>query len=118
MKKKIELIIQKELNNLTGKKFSKSYICKYILPIVEYIDKTNDKKFIISGSQGAGKSTLSKLIKIVIEKTSSKKVMLLSIDDYYYSYWLLRYIILDAYLGQLKVVRGKGGGRNNISSAF
>ena len=85
MKKKIELIIQKELNNLTGKKFSKSYICKYILAIVEYIDKTNDKKFIISGSQGSGKSTLSKLIKIIIEKTSSKKVMLLSIDDYYLS---------------------------------
>ena len=85
MKKKIELIIQKELNNLTGKKFSKSYICKYILPIIQYIDKTNDKKFIISGSQGSGKSTLSKLIKIIIEKTSLKKVMLLSIDDYYYS---------------------------------
>ncbi len=85
MKKKIELIIQKELNNLIGKKFSKSYICKYILPIIQYIDKSNDKKFIISGSQGAGKSTLSKLIKIIIEKTSSKKVMLLSIDDYYLS---------------------------------
>ena len=50
MKKKIELIIQKELNNLIGKKFSKSYICKYILPIIQYIDKTHDKKFIISGS--------------------------------------------------------------------
>jgi len=85
MKKKIELIIQKELNNLIGKKFSKSYICKYILPIIQYIDKTNDKKFIISGSQGSGKSTLSKLIKIIIEKTSSKKVILLSIDDYYLS---------------------------------
>ncbi len=85
MKKKIELIIQKELSNLTGKKFSQNYISKYILPIIEYIDKTNDNKFIISGSQGAGKSTLSKLIKIIIEKTSLKKVMLLSIDDYYYS---------------------------------
>ena len=85
MKKKIELIIQKELEKLTSKKFSKSYICKYILPIIQYIDKTHDKKFIISGSQGSGKSTLSKLIKIIIEKTSSKKVMLLSIDDYYLS---------------------------------
>ena len=85
MKKKIELIIQKELNNLTAKKFSKNYMCNYILPIIDYLNNTNYKKFIISGSQGAGKSTLSKLIKIVIEKTSSKKVMLLSIDDYYYS---------------------------------
>tara|TARA_B100000700_G_scaffold148986_1_gene165834 strand:+ start:1004 stop:1879 length:876 start_codon:yes stop_codon:yes gene_type:complete len=85
MKKNIELIIQKELNKLTSKKFSKNYICNYILPIIDYFNKTNDKKFIISGSQGAGKSTLSQLIKMVIEKTSSKKVMLLSIDDYYYS---------------------------------
>ena len=85
MKKKIELNIKKELNNLTGKKFSKNYICKYFLPIIQYIDKTNDKKFIISGSQGAGKSTLAQVIKFVIEKTSSKKVMLLSIDDYYLS---------------------------------
>ncbi len=85
MKKNIELIIQKELKKLTSKKFSKNYICNYILPIIDYFNNTNDKKFIISGSQGAGKSTLSQLIKIVIEKTSSKKVMLLSIDDYYYS---------------------------------
>jgi len=110
MKKKIELIIQKELNNLTGKKFSKSYICKYILPIVEYIDKTNDKKFIISGSQGAGKSTLSKLIKIVIEKTSSKKVMLLSIDDYYYSK-IYRYNISQQ-IHPLLMTRGVPGTHN------
>tara|TARA_Y100001970_G_scaffold291467_1_gene428697 strand:- start:199 stop:1062 length:864 start_codon:yes stop_codon:yes gene_type:complete len=85
MKKNIELIIQKELENLTKKNFSKNYISNYILPIIDYIDKTNDKKFIISGSQGVGKSTLSKLIKIIIEKNSSKNVMLLSIDDYYFS---------------------------------
>ena len=85
MKKDITYIIQKELGKLTTKKFSKNYICNYILPIINYIVKTNDNKFIISGSQGVGKSTLSKLIKIVIEKLSSKNVMLLSIDDYYLS---------------------------------
>ena len=85
MKKNIELIIQKEFKNLTGKKFSKNYICNNILPIIEYINKTNNKKFIISGPQGSGKSTISKLIKIVIEKSSSKNVMLLGIDDYYFS---------------------------------
>ena len=110
MKKKIELIIQKELNNLTGKKFSKSYICKYILAIVEYIDKTNDKKFIISGSQGSGKSTLSKLIKIIIEKTSSKKVMLLSIDDYYLSK-MDRYNISQQ-IHPLLITRGVPGTHN------
>jgi len=110
MKKKIELIIQKELNNLTGKKFSKSYICKYILPIIQYIDKTNDKKFIISGSQGSGKSTLSKLIKIIIEKTSSKKVMLLSIDDYYLSK-IDRYN-LSQQIHPLLITRGVPGTHN------
>ena len=85
MKKDITYIIQKELEKLTTKKFSKKYICNYILPIINYIVKTDDNKFIISGSQGVGKSTLSKLIKIVIEKISSKNVMLLSIDDYYLS---------------------------------
>ena len=110
MKKKIELIIQKELNNLTGKKFSKSYICKYILPIIQYIDKTHDKKFIISGSQGSGKSTLSKLIKIIIEKTSSKKVMLLSIDDYYLSK-IDRYN-LSKQIHPLLITRGVPGTHN------
>ena len=110
MKKKIELIIQKELNNLIGKKFSKSYICKYILPIIQYIDKTHDKKFIISGSQGSGKSTLSKLIKIIIEKTSSKKVMLLSIDDYYLSK-IDRYN-LSQQIHPLLITRGVPGTHN------
>ena len=110
MKKKIELIIQKELNNLIGKKFSKSYICKYILPIIQYIDKTQDKKFIISGSQGSGKSTLSKLIKIIIEKTSSKKVMLLSIDDYYLSK-IDRYN-LSQQIHPLLITRGVPGTHN------
>ena len=110
MKKKIELIIQKELNNLIGKKFSKSYICKYILPIIQYIDKSNDKKFIISGSQGSGKSTLSKLIKIIIEKTSSKKVMLLSIDDYYLSK-MDRYNISQQ-IHPLLITRGVPGTHN------
>ena len=110
MKKKIELIIQKELNNLIGKKFSKSYICKYILPIIQYIDKTHDKKFIISGSQGSGKSTLSKLIKIIIEKTSSKKVMLLSIDDYYLSK-IDRYNISQQ-IHPLLITRGVPGTHN------
>ena len=110
MKKNIDLIIQKELEKLTSKKFSKSYICKYILPIIQYIDKTNDKKFIISGSQGSGKSTLSKLIKIIIEKTSSKKVMLLSIDDYYLSK-IDRYN-LSQQIHPLLITRGVPGTHN------
>ena len=85
MKKDIIYIVKKEYQKLTSKNLSNNYICNYILPIIDYIINTNDKKFIISGSQGVGKSTLSKLIKKVIERTSLQKVMLLSIDDYYLS---------------------------------
>ena len=85
MKKDIIYIVKKEYQKLTSKNLSNNYICNYILPIIDYIINTNDKKFIISGSQGVGKSTLSKLIKKVIERTSLQQVMLLSIDDYYLS---------------------------------
>ena len=85
MKKDIISIVKKEYQKLTSKNLSNNYICNYILPIIDYIINTNDKKFIISGSQGVGKSTLSKLIKKVIERTSLQQVMLLSIDDYYLS---------------------------------
>ena len=85
MKKDIISIVKKEYQKLTSKNLSNNYISNYILPIIDYIINTNENKFIISGSQGVGKSTLSKLIKIVIERTSLQQVMLLSIDDYYLS---------------------------------
>ena len=85
MKKDIISIVNKEYQNLTSKNLSNNYICNYILPIIDYIINTKENKFIISGSQGVGKSTLSKLIKKVIERTSLQQVMLLSIDDYYLS---------------------------------
>tara|TARA_B100001250_G_C19652366_1_gene723303 strand:- start:91 stop:936 length:846 start_codon:yes stop_codon:yes gene_type:complete len=84
---KIDIIrfTQNQLLQLTKKKFSKDYIIKHILPIINKIIKSKDNKFLISGSQGVGKSTLSLLFKLVIEKFYKKKVMLLSIDDYYLS---------------------------------
>ena len=85
MKKDIIAIIKKEYQKLTSKNLSNNYICNYILPIIDYIINTNDKKFIISGSQGVGKSTLCKLIKKVIERTTLQNVMILGIDDYYLS---------------------------------
>ena len=66
-----------------GKKFTKNYINKSILPIIIYIINSKKKKFIISGSQGVGKSTLVIIIKTVIENIYNKKIMSLSIDDYY-----------------------------------
>jgi D-glycerate 3-kinase len=81
----MELFIQEELRILTNIKFSKKYISQYIIPIINNIYHSKNNKYILSGSQGSGKSTLAKLLKLVIEKYYKKKVMLLSIDDYYLS---------------------------------
>ncbi|MDC0233235.1 hypothetical protein OAJ95_04855 [Pelagibacteraceae bacterium] len=85
MKLNINLFIQEELRKLTNKNFPKKYISQYIIPIINNIYNSKNNKFILSGSQGSGKSTLAKLLKLVIEKYYTKKVMLLSIDDYYLS---------------------------------
>ena len=85
MKTEINTFIQNELKLLTKKNFSKKYITQYIIPLIENINNSKYKKFIIAGPQGAGKSTLAKLFKLVIEKIYKKNVMLLSIDDYYLS---------------------------------
>ena len=85
MKLNIDIFIQEELKILTNKNFSKKYISQYIIPIINNIYHSKNNKFILSGSQGSGKSTLAKLLKLVIEKYYKKKVMLLSIDDYYLS---------------------------------
>ncbi len=85
MKLNIDIFIQEELRKFTNKNFPKKYISQYIIPIINNIYHSKKNKFILSGSQGSGKSTLGKLLKLVIEKYYKKKVMLLSIDDYYLS---------------------------------
>jgi D-glycerate 3-kinase len=85
--------MQKDIINYTqgllfkyiGKKFKKIYIEKNILPIITYITNSKKKKFLISGSQGVGKSTLVLILKTVIEDMYNKKIMSISIDDYYLS---------------------------------
>ena len=77
--------IQIQLFLLTKKKYSNRYIKTNILPIVEYIAYSDKKKFIIAGSQGVGKTTLIEILKKNIEKYYKKKIMSLSLDDYYLS---------------------------------
>tara|TARA_Y100001970_G_C14035984_1_gene751135 strand:+ start:32 stop:889 length:858 start_codon:yes stop_codon:yes gene_type:complete len=77
--------IQKEGKKIYRKKFSKKYINYKILPIVNYINSSEEKKFLIGGSQGIGKSSLICLIKRVLETFYNKKVLSLSLDDYYLS---------------------------------
>jgi len=85
MRIEINTFIQQNLKKLTNKNFSKKYISQFIIPIINKINNSKDNKFIIAGSQGAGKSTLAEIFQLVLENVYKKKVMLLSIDDYYLS---------------------------------
>lgn len=53
--------IQQQLIQFTNTKFSKKYIETYICPTFEYIISSEKKNFLISGSQGIGKSTLMRV---------------------------------------------------------
>ena len=54
--------IHNDLFNLTNKKFSKKQIEKNILPIFSYIFNSKKKMFLISGSQGIGKTTILQIL--------------------------------------------------------
>jgi len=110
MKIDIKIFIQDELKKITNKHFSKKYITQYLIPIVNNINDSIDNKFIISGPQGSGKTTLTKLLKTVIEKIYKKKVMLLSIDDYYLS--KKERIELSKKVHPLLITRGVPGTHN------
>ena len=85
MQNQINTLIQEKFKHLTNKTFSKKYINQHIVPIIKNINDSKNSKFIIAGSQGSGKSTLTIVLKLVLEEFYKKKVMLLSIDDYYLS---------------------------------
>ena len=110
MKIDINIFIQDELKKITNKNFSKKYINQHLIPIIDNINKSIDNKFIISGPQGSGKTTLTRLIKKVIEKIYKKKVMLLSIDDYYLS--KKERIVLSKKVHPLLITRGVPGTHN------
>ena len=77
--------IQKEALKIYKKKYNKNYISLNIVPIIEYINSSNNKKFLIGGSQGIGKSSLIEILKKTLEKYYNKKVLSLSLDNYYLS---------------------------------
>ena len=110
MQIEINTFIQEHLKQLTNKTFSKKYISQYIAPIINNINTSKDKKFIIAGSQGAGKSTLAILFKLALEKIYKKKVMLLSIDDYYLS--KKKRLELSKKIHPLLITRGVPGTHN------
>ena len=84
VKKKDEIIfIQKILKEITNQDLHIEYIEKTYLKILLKLKSKN--KIMIAGSQGSGKSSLSKLIKLYLEKFQNKTVIIISIDDFYLS---------------------------------
>jgi len=84
VRKKDELLfIQKTLKEITSQNFKIEYVEKYYFKIL--LKLKSKKKIMIAGSQGSGKSSLSKLIKLYLEKFQNKSVIIISIDDFYLS---------------------------------
>jgi D-glycerate 3-kinase len=110
MQIQINTFIQEKFKHLTNKTFSKKYINQYIVPIIKNINDSKNDKFIIAGSQGSGKSTLTAVLKLVLEKFYKKKVMLLSIDDYYLS--KNKRLKLSKKIHPLLITRGVPGTHN------
>ena len=84
VKKKDELIfIQKTLKKITSQDLDMEYIEKNYLKILFKLK--SKKKIMIAGPQGSGKSSLSKLIKLYLEKFYDKSVIIICMDDFYLS---------------------------------
>ena len=108
----IELLnyIQKEIHITYNKNYSKKYIKDKILPIINYICCSKSKKFLFGGSQGIGKSSFIYIISKAIEKFYNKKILLLSIDNYYLS--KNKRLYLSKKIHPLLITRGVPGTHN------
>ena len=78
----------KSQETLTEKFSNKDGMIKtYLIPICFWIAKKANKKkpyFVgLAGGQGSGKTTISSIIKIILEKYFKLKVFKISIDDFY-----------------------------------
>ena len=83
MKSALIKSIQYQFRKLTNSNISQYQVKKFILPIIEYINYSPNNKFLLSGSQGIGKTTLLKLIKTIFKKKFNKKILSISLDDFY-----------------------------------
>jgi len=75
--------IQNDLFILTGYRYSISYVNKTFNRIFKEIILSKKRKFIISGPQGCGKTTLLKLIKNNFKNFYNIDPLCISLDDYY-----------------------------------
>ena len=102
--------IQIEIHNTYKKKYSKKYIEDKLVPIIKYICSSKSKKFLFGGSQGIGKSSFINIISKTIEKFYNKKILLLSLDNYYLS--KKQRLLLSKKIHQLLIIRGVPGTHN------
>ena len=99
--------IQIEIHKTYNKKYSKKYIEDKLIPIINYICSSKSKKFLFGGSQGIGKSSFINIITKTIEKFYNKKILLLSLDNYYLS--KKQRLLLSKQIHQLLITRGVPG---------
>lgn len=83
MRKELIKSIQNDYIKLSKIKISMNEIEKNILPIFDYINQKNNM-VLLSGSQGIGKTTIIKILKKNFYKYFKKKILSLSLDDFYY----------------------------------
>ena len=102
--------IQNETLKLYNRKYSKKYIKENILPIINFINISGKNKFLIGGSQGIGKSSLIKIISNTLNKIYKKKVLSLSLDNYYLS--KKQRLNLSKNKNKLLITRGVPGTHN------
>ena len=102
--------IQKEIHNTYNKKYSKKYIKDKLVPIINYICSSKSKKFLFGGSQGIGKSSFINIISKTIEKFYNKRILLLSLDNYYLS--KKERLLLSEKKHKLLITRGVPGTHN------
>ena len=76
--------IYDDFYKITKKNISKTYIKNKILPLFYFIENSKKNMFLIAGSQGIGKTTYLKILKNNFHKYFDKKILSLSLDDYYY----------------------------------
>lgn len=115
MQKKIINSIQKDYIKKSGAKISKIEIEKYLMPIFDYINFSKKNTFILSGSQGIGKTTLIKILEKNFEKYYKKKILTLSLDDFYFN--KKERLQLSNSIHPLLITRGVPG-THNINEIF
>ena len=99
--------IQIEIYKTYNKKYSKKYIENKLIPIINYICSSKSKKFLFGGSQGIGKSSFINIISKTIEKFYNKRILLLSLDNYYLS--KKQRLLLSEKKHKLLITRGVPG---------